>query len=239
MSEIEKRAKLSFLEEFEKARPDLCYSDVWTDDEKAQVLEELRPNKVKAAMFASIPMRCRGSKCPIKNACPLYQKGIAPVGKKCPIEMAMVIQFTKDYQDELGVDENNMTEMAIIRQMVNQEVQQFRVSNRLADEDFMVENPVGIDKDGNVIVKKELHQAIEYEDRIHKRLREYRKELMATREMRAKVGQGVVDSAQAISNIMHELAEIDIEREKALKKRLGTYDRDDYIEGEIVSENGD
>ena len=57
-----------------------------------------------------------------------------------------------------------------------------------------------------------------------------RNQLLATREAKAKVGQTQLDSAQAISDIIYKVQEIEIQREKLLKQKLGTYEKDDYIE---------
>ena len=113
---------------------------------------------------------------------------------------------------------------------VDQEVQYIRKTKLLAKEHFVQENIIGIDKDGSPILKKELHLAVELEDKLHKRRKDLRNQLLATREAKAKVGQTQLDTAQAISDIIHKVQSIEIEREKLIKKKLGTYDKDDYIE---------
>ena len=81
-------------------------------------------------------------------------------------------------------------------------------------------------------MKKELHLAVELEDRLHKRRKDLRNQLLATREAKAKAGQMQVDSAQAISEMLYKVQAVQIERDKLLKKKLGTYEVDSYIEAQ-------
>jgi hypothetical protein len=71
---------------------------------------------------------------------------------------------------------------------------------------------------------------VELEDRLHKRRKDLRNQLLATREARAKTGQTQLDTAQAISDIIQKVQKIEIENNKLIRKKLGTYEIDDYIE---------
>jgi antitoxin component HigA of HigAB toxin-antitoxin module len=125
-------------------------------------------------------------------------------------------------------------EVSMIRDLVDQEVQYLRKTKLLAKEHFVQENVIGIDENGTPILKKELHLAVELEDKLHKRRRDLRNQLLATREAKAKVGQMQVDSAQTISEILHKVQSIQIEKEKLLRQKLGTYELDEYIESQEV-----
>lgn len=231
MSEIEKaNNKNSFMHDFEALRPDLFFPDTWTDEQREKAVELVRPQKTRTSMFSSIPMNCEASKCTFADTCPLLKENLAPKGKPCPIEMSIVAQFTSDYMHQLDVHPDNLVEVSMIRDLVDQEVQYIRKTKLLAKEHFIQENIVGIDNNGQPILKKELHLAVELEDRLHKRRKDLRNQLLATREAKAKVGQTQLDSAQAISDIIYKVQEIEIQREKLLKQKLGTYEKDDYIE---------
>lgn len=237
MSEIEKADKNSFMKEFESIRPDLFFPDHWTNDEKQKAVDLIRPQKTRNTMFASIPMNCEAEKCIFASTCPLYKESLAPRGKPCPIEMAMVSQFTAEYLEQLEVNPNNLVEVSMVRDLVDQEVQYLRKTKLLAKEHFVQENIIGVDGDGNPIMKKELHLAVELEDKLHKRRKDLRNQLLATREAKAKVGQVQLDTAQAISEIIGKVQSIEIEREKLIKKKLGTSEVDDYIiDSEIIDE---
>lgn len=230
MSKIEKYDKDSFLKEFETIRPDLFFPETWTAEEKAQAAELVRPQKTRSLMFSSIPMNCEGAKCIFASTCPLLRESLAPVGNPCPIEMSIVSQFMTEYMEQLEVHPDNLVEVSMVRDLVDQEVQYIRKTKLLAKESFVQENIVGVDDHGKPIVKKELHLAVELEDRLHKRRKDLRNQLMATREAKAKLGQTQLDTAQAISDIISKVQHIEIEKDKLLKKKLGVFDKDDYIE---------
>jgi hypothetical protein len=44
------------------------------------------------------------------------------------------------------------------------------------------------------------------------------------------------DSAQAISDILYKVQSIQIEKDKLLKQKLGTYELDEYIESQVIEE---
>lgn len=231
MGNIEKfNDKDKFLKQFESLRPDLFFPEEWSDEDKSKAVELIRPQKTRTTMFSSIPMNCEAAKCIFASTCPLHKENLAPKGNPCPIEMSMVAQFTAEYMEQLEVHPENLVEVSMIRDLVDQEVQYLRKTKLLAKEHFIQENIIGIDHDGNPIMKKELHLAVELEDRLHKRRKDLRNQLLATREAKAKAGQTQIDSAQAISDILYKVQSVQIEKEKLLRKKLGTYEVDDYIE---------
>jgi hypothetical protein len=235
MSELEKPDnKNNFMKQFESLRPDLFFPDHWTDDQKEKAVDLIRPQKTRSAMFSSIPMNCEAEKCIFASTCPLMKENLAPKNKPCPIEMSMVAQFTAEYLEQLDVNPNNLVEVSMVRDLVDQEVQYLRKTKLLAKEHFIQENIIGIDRDGQPILKKELHLAVELEDKLHKRRKDLRNQLLATREAKAKAGQMQVDSAQAISDILYKVQAIEIEKEKLLRQKLGTYELDDYIEAQTI-----
>lgn len=233
MSNIEKNEKLKFLKEFESLRPDLFFPETWSSEQKEQAVDLIRPQKTRTSMFSSIPMNCEAAKCIFASTCPLYKENLAPKGSPCPIEMSIVSQFTAEYMEQLDVHPDNLVEVSMIRDLVDQEVQYIRKTKLLAKENFIQENIVGVDDSGRPILKKELHLAVELEDRLHKRRKDLRNQLLATREAKAKVGQTQLDTAQAISDIISKVQSIELQKDKLLKQKLGIADKDEYIEIEL------
>lgn len=237
MGEIEKKEnKKDFMKQFESLRPDLFFPETWTNEDKEKAIDLVRPQKTRNSMFSSIPMNCEADRCIFADTCPLLKESLAPRGKPCPIEMSMVSQFTAEYLDQLDVNPNNLVEVSMVRDLVDQEIQYMRKTKLLAKEHFIQENVIGVDQDGQPILKKELHLAVELEDKLHKRRKDLRNQLLATREAKAKVGQVQLDTAQAISEIIDKVQSIENQREKLLKQKLGTYEIDDYIEASTVEE---
>ena len=237
MADIEKyQEKEKWLEEFTNQRPDLFFPESWNDEQRAEAVEQIRTGHIKKMMYSSIPMNCKGPKCPVASSCPLLKRNLAPTGNPCPIEMAMVIEFMKDYTELWGVEESNMAELGMIRDLVNQEVQHIRQTKVLADEHFIQDTIVGIDeRTGEPLIRKELHVAVDYEDKILKRKNDIHKKFMATREMKAKLGVGQLDTAQALSDIMGSIREVERKREDALREKLGIAHQDDYILEDMAS----
>lgn len=231
------KERAAFFEEFEKLRPDLMFPEAWTDDQRQEAAHLVRPNSVKSGMLGRIPMRCAGRECPFAPSCPLLKKDIAPVGKPCPIEMSAVMQFFNDYVEELGVDVTRMVEVSMVRDLVDQEIQQMRKTWILSQEHFIQENVAGMDAEGNVVTRKELHMAVDYEDRILRRKEKLRQQLLATRESKAKAGHGAMDASQAVADVMERVRQAEIEREKLVRQKLGIESYDEYVEdAEIVDD---
>lgn len=234
--------KSKFLDEFLDVRPDLFFPEAWDDNQKKQVLEEINPRRSKSAMFASIPMRCEGAKCPVADTCPLLKKNLAPVGESCPIEAGIVHAFMNEYMNELNVDPDTLVEVSMVRDLVDLEIQYIRSSKRLAKEDFISKVVVGInEKTGEPIINEQLHVAIDFQDRIYKRKRDLRKELLASREARVKLGMGDVDNSQVIAKIIEKAREIDLAQEAKMRKELGiitkaeAFYKEDIIDAEVIS----
>ncbi len=238
MSELQKPdSKNNFMKQFESLRPDLFFPEHWTDDQKEKAVDLIRPQKTRSTMFSSIPMNCEAEKCIFAATCPLMKENLAPRNKPCPIEMSMVAQFTAEYLEQLEVNPNNLVEVSMVRDLVDQEVQYLRKTKLLAKEHFVQENIIGVDQDGQPILKKELHLAVELEDKLHKRRKDLRNQLLATREAKAKVGQVQLDTAQAISDIIGRVQAVESQREKLLKQKLGTSELDDYIiDSEVIED---
>jgi hypothetical protein len=220
MKEIEKLSpKAEFLRQFEVTYKDEFLPADWSQEKKDRVVAETSPGKIKSLMFTSIPMECRASDCIF-----------APKGHPCPYEVGMVSNFMSDYIEQLNIDLDNLIELSQVRTLVNQEVQYVRATKLLAKEDFIQENVVGIDPDGDPIFQKQLHLAIDYEDKILKRQQTFFKSFLATREAAAKASVAQLDSSQTMSGLIASVFDIRDKREKDLKQRLGIVDHDDYID---------
>lgn len=230
--------KESFLQAFKDRYAKEFLPEGWDDKVQKRVVEITKPSRTKSGIFSSIPMKCYAEKCVFADTCPLQKENIAPKGYPCPLEMAMVLQFADDYMKQLGIDEENFVEVSMVRNIVNYEVQFVRTSKYLAKEGFIQENVVGVNPNGEVIMRKELHTAVEMQDKVQKAMKELRKELMATREAKAKLGMGTLDTAQAMANLMSEVGKLQAQQDKIHLQKLGLANHDSYIhDAEIVDED--
>lgn len=225
--------KQTFMENFEDLRPDLFFPESWNDTQRAEAAGIVKPQRMKSGILAAIPMRCMAEKCPYASICPLMEQNLAPKNKPCPIEMSMVKVFFDAYVEELDVDTSKMIEVSMIRDLVNNEIQQNRATWLLSLEHFIQENVIGVSDNGEPIYRKELNFAVDYEDRIYKRKERLRSALLATRQARAQAGQGILDNAQVMANLIEEIKKKEILENKALLKRLNIDDSyDEFIDGD-------
>lgn len=237
MPEIEKADKNSWLDQFSNQRPDLFFPEVWTDDQRSFALEEIKPTRMKGAMFASIPLSCKAHKCPFAKICPLQQQGQAPQGKPCPYEQAQVQYFMKAIAEGLNVNPDNFIEVSMVRDLVDNEIQYLRASKMLSLEDFITDAVIGINENtGEPIIKKEMHLAVDLQDRILKRRKDLRSQLMATREAQAKYANGELDTARQLADIFSQVREIEVEQEKLIKAKIKGSLPESIIEGDIVED---
>lgn len=246
MKEIEPLdPKRQFELEFHDIFNDPLVPVEWSDEKKDRVNQLISDSRIKSTRFASIPMICRGSSCVASKTCPLYKESLHPLGEICPIEAKIVAKMVYDIADELDVDPNSTIEMGMVRDLVDQEIQQLRKQNLLSQEDVIQENVVGVDENGEPIMKKELHLAVDWEDKIHKRKSALLKQLLATRESRANAGAKMLDQASNMAVMLDNYVKLQ-HREQNLINQLGMAPKDDYIEAQEalsrnpeVEQNGD
>jgi len=233
--DLEPTNKNSFMKNFEEMRPDLFLKEIYeTPEVRAKAREALKTQKTKLKMFSSIPMKCAGPECIFATECPLLKKNIAPAGKKCPVEMQAVTDFMYNLMEDLNVNSENMVEVSMIRDLVDQEIQHVRKSQWQANEGMTMEQVVGVDAEGRPVIQKALHLSVELEDKILKRKKEIRNQLLASREARAKAGHHAVDNAQHIAGMMKELREVELNKERLVREKLGIKDDDEYIKAHDV-----
>jgi hypothetical protein len=229
MKEIEiKSPKESFLDEMERAIAKSLPAK-WDDDKKKRSMERTSAYKIKTGAFTSIPMICQNHKCPFKGTCEYYKEDSAPEGDPCPYEMAMLRTFMADYMEQLDVDPDNWVEVSQIRDLVDQEIQMIRKSKYLAKDNFIQENIIGIDSDGDPVIKKEMHLGIEWEDKLLRRKAQMLKQILGTRESKMKAGATAIDSAQNMATLVEKLRKIDQDRDDEIKRKLQIVDVDNYI----------
>ncbi len=234
MKEIEKLTpKQEFLKAFEATYKDDYLPEEYSDKKKKRIMEEMSPGKIRSLMFTSIPMVCKNDKCMFAQSCPLFKEDLAPTGLPCPYEAGMVKNLMADYMDQLDVEPDNGIELSMIRDMVDEEIQYFRKTRILSREDFIQENVVGVDADGEPVLRKELHLAVDLEDKLHKRRQVLRKEFLASREAKSKANIGAINTAASLSTLMSNLRQHELEQEAMTKRLLGIVDQDDYIETDL------
>lgn len=221
------KAKEEFLEKLEELKPD-SYDQTPEMRQKYQAMFE--PNEVKKGMLGTVPTVC-GRNCFYGSACPKHENPdqFAP-DANCPVESALVHQLFQGYVNDLEVDTDSFTEVSLVRDLVNQDVQQMRASAVLSKEHFIQEIVAGVNENGDVVTQPDLHKAVDYEDRVLKRKEKLREALLATRQSRIKAGGGKFDDAQSVATLLQQAREYQHELHQQALKAAGYEHYDEYID---------
>lgn len=124
-------------------------------------------SNTKHGLYASIPMLCKGDKCPAAAVCPLVDMGKAPVGERCALEIGMILNKFEDYKVEFGIDESNVVDMSLVKDLIDYDIQLFRAENKIAVQgDFVEDVVVSVTEAGEAITAPQLSKATEYKDKI-------------------------------------------------------------------------
>lgn len=169
-------------QEIQQVVDDISSSWQMSDRGREAVAAALAMRKTKHALYAHAPMVCKGEASPCAPSCQLAQAGLAPEGERCPIEIVAITEFFNRYIEELEIDVNNMVDLGLVRELAEVETQLERVANRLAQEDMIVPVAVGVDREGNPIVRPEIHKAFDIQDRLRNRKDRILDQLQATRK---------------------------------------------------------
>jgi len=139
---------------------------------------------------AKVPLYCGGEKiCPFALECPFVEISKVPVGRKCPIEVELIVFWTARYMSEFEVDPMNHSEVGMITELAELDIYDVRASMILARPecaDLTKDVVVGVDGEGKPIVNKEVHKAWELKERVKKRKQKILESLVGTRKEKYK-----------------------------------------------------
>ena len=139
---------------------------------------------------AKVPLYCGGEGiCPFAKECPFVEIGKVPVGRKCPIEVELIVFWTSRYMKEFEVNPENHSEVGMITELVELDIYDLRASmilSRPECAEITKDVVVGVDREGKPIVNKELHTAWELKERVKKRKQKILESLVGTRKEKYK-----------------------------------------------------
>ena len=179
--------------------------------EEAITLKSYLSN-VTHGFYARTPMRCLGNdECPYRLSCPLAEMDKAPIGKKCPLEQFQMEKWLVQYVEDLEVDTNSKTEMALIYELVKYDILEGRAMDYLSVNPSIVQEYKSMpSKQGSTIIKiEEENKAFGViEKSTNKRLK-LLEALVATRESKIRNSDlRDKDPAQYIKNALAKVEEI-------------------------------
>lgn len=159
----------------------------------------------------------------IVHNCPYWLEKVAPVGLSCPVETQLIEYWLEKYQQEFNVEDNSITDMHMIARLCEYDIYDMRVTRYLAENDqtLLTDFISSYSEDGEPISNKATSAAFEVKERIDRLRSKTLKELMATREAKAKIAATVVNSASSSVSIAEMKRKYDeLIRERASMKTV-------------------
>lgn len=144
----------------------------WTQNPAAvqaiEVAKRLR--NTKHGMYASVPIICKAEGCPYADSCELQQMQMAPYGEKCPMEIAAIEDLFKRYCNDMNInpeDPLQQVDAIMVKEVVDIDISMLRCDKKMAiSADFIIDQVVSVDEEGNAISRQELHPLTEYKEKL-------------------------------------------------------------------------
>lgn len=150
---------------------DKSIKTIWKlNDASIAKVETLVPNyKLKHGMFAGIPIICKKEQCPYKESCYLPESH-REEGERCPVEIAAIISrfdsWCRHFEIESSgdyIDDADLVDATLIRDLVDIEVQILRAENRIAiNGDFIGKTVSSIDNKGKAYYEETITPEAEF-----------------------------------------------------------------------------
>lgn len=155
---------------------------------------------LKTGTYAVLPLICGGLKCPFVMQCPLSEfndKGevdaatsVWPVLTQCPVESAVLAGKIADLAREYDVQEEDITDIAIISKIAELDVYDHRLSYVLAKDEaqnLLREDISHIDEQGRVYTTLRVHPALDAKEKIAKQRERLVRDMLGTRAIKMKM----------------------------------------------------
>ncbi len=180
---------------------------------------------------SSLPMKCKGTRCPILDLCPLAKLGLdLPINKRCPVENALVKQWVDTYIAALDVDPEDpefAIDIHMIYELAGQELLRTRAAQHLSNNPELVKNEiVGYSPQGEPIYDDKPSMALLIMEKQAKTVNKLREGLLATRKTQAQVGQMAGDQSVRTAQIQERA-------KKMLDARLNGGKANDVVDADF------
>jgi len=155
---------------------------------KDQVARLLKHSKISTfGVNNTLPLICKQAECPFASICIFEKMGIAPLGERCPEEIMYLDSMIPQLIADFGVDMENYLELSMVQEYSSALLDKRRADKMIALEGDVKEVATSVvQATGTVLYSEQATPYVEIKDKSAKKLAAIRKELLATREQRAK-----------------------------------------------------
>lgn len=179
----------------------------------------------KHGMFASVPIICQVQDCAYKDTCTVDPANRI-LGQRCPMEIGAIIARFNQYCLHFGlntsgdtIDEEELVDATLIKDLVTIEVQQMRCENKIAmSGDFMSKTLLDIDKKckpyyGDIISPESEHLLVLQDKKVKilNQLNATRKDKANDRSKTASPTENAIKIFQEVQKAIREQNIIDID----------------------------
>jgi hypothetical protein len=116
-------------------------------------------------------------------------KPVTPLARQCLVEVELLNEWTSLYIREYSINPQNFTEFQMVRELAEIELLLWRLNNNLAkpeNAELVQETTVGIDKQGNVLTRKEVSSIFDAKERLQNRKTKLIKLMVGDRQEKYK-----------------------------------------------------
>lgn len=169
--------------------------------------------KQKHGMFAGVPLICASPVCKYEKVCIIDSKS-RPCGKRCPMEIGAIISRFDMWCNHFNIksdgdyiDDKDLVDATLIRDLVDNEIQTLRAENRVAiNADFIARTISQIDNKGKVYYEDVVSPEAQFKLTLQERRYKILNLLNSTRKDKAKEMRELNPSQQAM-NIFKKITE--------------------------------
>jgi hypothetical protein len=189
--------------------------------------------RVANGIWSVFPMMCSGDKCCYGTRCGFAKENMAPIGSDCPLESYLIAKWMGDYVISLSINTDDKVQMDQIGTIVMSDIMIMRIRNFMSRkvDGHIDESAVGVDSNGNVILKRDVAKEILIEEKYQKMKSKIQEELLATKESRAKYD--VVDEKDASVNAAKLRYRAQELKKKAVDKSDKLVRRAEFLESAV------
>ncbi len=137
----------------------------------------------------------------VVHNCPYFLNGVAPLGEPCPVESQLLEYWLEKYKNEFNVEDNNLTDLHSIGRLCTLDIYEMRLTRYLSEHDqsLLVDFISSYDEHSRAISNKATSAAWDTLEKLSRERSKILKELMATREAKAKLIKTVEEAHKSAS----------------------------------------